>query len=339
MREHTLYIWKEQSENNIQLLRIYGTTAKIQIPEQIAGKTVTEIGAYCFSKRRSSEAAAWYTEYTDGVEQTAPYREDQTAISPDLQEISERYVEAVSLPDTVEKIGSFAFYNCNKLKSLSFGKKLREIGSDAFMNCLKLNTLFLHAGLADPTGLKQVLAQVKWDVEVTFQTAEGEPELVLLYPEYYEGYDEIGPAHIFELNLTGEGFRARQCFSDGKIELALYDEIFPQACVDESEHTLLRMAWDRLLYPDTLSSIAKERYEAYVKEHVLKLTERLIHERKLSELELLFERKYITRTQTAEAVVFASDSEWAEGVVSLMKWSRALEPNHQTVSARNRYTF
>ena len=83
MREHTLYIWKEQSENNIQLLRIYGTTAKIQIPEQIAGKTVTEIGAYCFSKRRSSETAVWYTEYTDGVEQTAPYREDQTAISPD----------------------------------------------------------------------------------------------------------------------------------------------------------------------------------------------------------------------------------------------------------------
>ena len=339
MREHTLYIWKEQRENHIQLLRAYGTAAKIRIPEQIAGKKVTEIGAYCFSKRRPFQTDVWYTEYTDGVEQTAFYREDQTTISPDLQEISERYVEEVLLPETVEKIGSFAFYNCNKLKSLSFGKKLREIGSDAFMNCLKLHTLFLHAGLADTTGLKQVLAQVKWDVEVTFQTVAGEPELVLLYPEYYEGYDEIGPAHIFELNLTGEGFRARQCFSDGKIELALYDEIFPQACVDESERTLLRMAWDRLLYPGTLGSPAKERYEAYVKEHALKLTERLIHERKLSELERLFTHKYINRTQASEAVALASDSEWAEGVASLMKWSRALEPNHQTVSARNRYTF
>ena len=45
MREHTLYIWKEQRENCIQLLRAYGTAAKIRIPEQIAGKKVTGIGA------------------------------------------------------------------------------------------------------------------------------------------------------------------------------------------------------------------------------------------------------------------------------------------------------
>ncbi len=48
-----------------------------------------------------------------------------------------------------------------------------------------------------------------------------------MYPEYYESYDELGPAHIFELNLTGEGFRARQCFKEGVILLNAYDEIFP----------------------------------------------------------------------------------------------------------------
>ncbi len=39
---------------------------------------------------------------------------------------------------------------------------------------------------------------------------------------------------FFELNLTGEGFRARQCFKEGVILLNAYDEIFPQACVEES---------------------------------------------------------------------------------------------------------
>ena len=83
-------------------------------------------------------------------------------------------------------------------------------------------------------------------MEVSFEQEDGEREAVLLYPEYYESYDEIGPAHIFELNLTGEGFRARQCFKDGVILLNAYDEIFPQACVEESAEVLIPMAWNRL---------------------------------------------------------------------------------------------
>ena len=109
MREHTLYIWKKQGEDGIQLLRVYGTSARIRIPEQIAGRTVKEIGAYCFSKRKFMHTEIWYTEYTNGKERTAPYRGEECIQTCDLQEISERYVEEISLPDTVEKVGSFAF--------------------------------------------------------------------------------------------------------------------------------------------------------------------------------------------------------------------------------------
>lgn len=36
----------------------------------------------------------------------------------------------------------------------------------------------------------------------------------IFYPEYNGGYDEVGPAHIFALNIEGEGFRMRQCFKE-----------------------------------------------------------------------------------------------------------------------------
>ena len=216
---------------------------------------------------------------------------------------------------------------------------MREIGSDAFMNCLKLHQLQVRAHVTEPTGLKQILAQVKWNVEVSFEKIPGECEAILLYPEYEESYDEIGPAHIFELNLTGEGFRARQCFTDGKVELTFYDEIFPQACVEEAESLLIQMAWDRLLYRETVEDAAAKRYEIYVKERTGKLIKKLIEQKKLSQLSLLFAWKYVTKTQAEEAVALASEAEWAEGTVSLMQWSRELEPVKNTDSVRSRYIF
>ena len=71
----------------------------------------------------------------------------------------------------------------------------------------------------------------------------------LLFPEYYESYDEIAPAHVFGRNIEGEGFRARQCVRAGEIDFALYDSIFQKACAEERETTLNRLALNRLCYP------------------------------------------------------------------------------------------
>ena len=165
------------------------------------------------------------------------------------------------------------------MERISVYPKLVEVGSDAFMNCLNLRSLRMCAGVEEPTGLKQLLAQIKWQVEVSFEQEDGEREAVLMYPEYYESYDEIGPAHIFELNLTGEGFRARQCFKEGVILLNAYDEIFPQACVEESAEVLIPMAWNRLYAACGLSPEARADYEEYVREQSGKVLTILLKKR------------------------------------------------------------
>ena len=114
-----------------------------------------------------------------------------------LHELSEKYIKEVQLPADIVKIGSCAFYNCTKMERISVYPKLVEVGSDAFMNCLNLRSLRMCAGVEEPTGLKQLLAQIKWQVEVSFEQEDGEREAVLMYPEYYESYDEIEMAHIF----------------------------------------------------------------------------------------------------------------------------------------------
>ncbi len=91
-----------------------------------------------------------------------------------LHELSEKYIKEVQLPADIVKIGSCAFYNCTKMERISVYPKLVEVGSDAFMNCLNLRSLRMCAGVEEPTGLKQLLAQIKWQVEVSFEQEDGE---------------------------------------------------------------------------------------------------------------------------------------------------------------------
>ena len=97
-----------------------------------------------------------------------------------LHELSEKYIKEVQLPSGLEKIGSCAFYNCTEMERITVYPKLTEVGSDAFMNCLKLRHVQMCAEVEEKTGLKQLLAQIKWQVEVSFEKTEGTKQAVLL---------------------------------------------------------------------------------------------------------------------------------------------------------------
>ena len=74
--------------------------------------------------------------------------------------------------------------------------------------------------------------------------------------------DENTPAHIFNRNIEGIGYRYRQCFTDGAMNWAEYDEAFAQADAEEPPAGLWRVALSRLAARFALSAAAKARYEA-----------------------------------------------------------------------------
>ena len=232
--------YEKINEDSIRIHRVYSSSPTIEIPECIDGYIVREIGNYCFSKKEVD-----LSNFVLNHEIPSSYHE-----------CSESDVESVKLSSTIKKIGDYAFYNCRKLKELFLPMNLTNIGSDVFMNCLKLNHIYYDCSIFSATILKQILTQITWDIEVNFIDGS------IFYPEYNGGYDEVGPAHIFALNIEGEGFRMRQCFKDGKIDFDGYDACFEKTCAEENESCIFHVAILRFM-------LNSKKYNDYLRAHDL----------------------------------------------------------------------
>ena len=70
-----------------------------------------------------------------------------TADGKTLVAAAGRTDESVIVPSTVEKIQSYAFYNCDTLKSITIPGSVRELGEGCFGGCAHLNRVELQDGL------------------------------------------------------------------------------------------------------------------------------------------------------------------------------------------------
>ncbi len=303
------FYW-ERTTGGARLLRAFGFASSVVLPDEIDGVPLTEIGAYCFSESRHLPDT---------------FLRSQTEELDDMRELSGRYIEAVSLPDTVQKIGNLAFYNCTSLKVLTVGKHMESPGSDVFMNCQKLRRIILRCGVREKSGIRPILSRISWEILITFQKDKN-TEAELLFPEYYESYDEIAPAHLFGRSVTGEGFRARQCFKDNVTDFAQYDLIFPKACVEEPVGTLCRFALCRLRYPTDLSATARERYASFLREHDAVLCRMAVEARDMEQVRFLCENGWMGREALEQGILAAGKADWAKGAAGLLRLKEEFFP-------------
>lgn len=264
IRDKNIYLCEKTNNGDIRLLRVYGEYPIIEIPKKLQGYSVTEIGSYCFApiKKMSSE----YRKECEDIERDLPFS---------YHEIAGKEVNEVILPNTVTTLHSYSFYNCKELVTLTFGAALNEVNGDSFINCSHLHRLIVNASVLKPTGVQFLLNQLNGEIEVIFKEKK---ETHILFPEYSETYEEIGPAHIFHLQVEGEGFRARKQFQNGIFDIRGYDQIFSTAIGRESTRTLVQMAVMRLCEPIELDSESRDKYKSYVKEHEKVLVETLVKE-------------------------------------------------------------
>ena len=57
------------------------------------------------------------------------------------------FLEKITLPDTIESVGKYAFYDCNKVKELNLTDNLKNIGNNAFMQCSSLEKIILSENI------------------------------------------------------------------------------------------------------------------------------------------------------------------------------------------------
>lgn len=312
-QENSKILWELSEQGGARILRVYGNAPSVSIPAIIAGYPVTELDNYCFAN--NCHLPSQYLQ----IKQAEKENQNLTSIT----ELCGSYIDSVILPDTIRRIGDYAFYGCRNMFRLEFGRRLCEIGSDAFMNCHNLCQLAIKSDATAKTGLRQILRQISWDVEVSFLDSEGlHAKTVIFYPEYDEVYDEIAPAHIFSRKIIGEGFRARQAFQDNAIDFAQYDLIFEKACAQEPTQTLCRLAFYRLRYPIGLTSYKKEQYTQYIYAHGKALCRRFVEERQLDGLNFLFCEKLLSMQDTQYAILLAAQNGWSEGNASMLVWKQ-----------------
>ena len=68
------------------------------------------------------------------------------------------------LPPSIEKIGDYSFYNCEKLTNVAIPNKVKEIGIRAFGLCKKLKTItFLCDEMIDPAKINQAKNEMSFD--------------------------------------------------------------------------------------------------------------------------------------------------------------------------------
>lgn len=354
------FYWEPADDGGVRLLRVFGMMPEVELPAEIEGRSVTEIGDYCFAERPHLPEYYQKTEtnviaaemfgnldlseqdvnesFLSGQKPNEQYLNEQKkgrTFSGELREICGSYVERIVLPNMVKKIGNLAFYNCIALTALELGSAMTDVGSDAFMNCRNLHAITLRCGARQKSGIRQILTQVSSDMEVTFQGENG-VEAVLLFPDYYEGFDEITPAHIFGRKIEGEGFRARESFKNGIPDFAQYDQIFPKACVEESVGTLCRLAMNRLRYPVDLGATARAAYEKYIKAQVDEICRDAIKKREVDQVEFLCGNHLLEQDRLENGVRNAAKAGWAEGAAYFLKLKEKYFP--QKVKA-DRYSF
>lgn len=306
-------------KNTLRLCRVYGEKPCIALPAVLPGEDgtalpITELGDYCFSEKpRSLPAPEQLVRYAIRADGCAEPVSEKT----DLHPVCGNFVEEVTLPETLQVVGSCAFYNCRKLRRLSVGSGELVVGSDVFLNCFALDTIVVRAVPDAPTGLFALVNSITEAVEALFQPADADAPLAgLWYPAYWEDYEET-PAHILLHTFSGQGYHYRQCFLDQKFLPAEYDAIFPQGHDADDVNIMAMLCFDRLRWPWQLREAAKAAYRDFAAAHTGRILTRLLKAQDLEGIQALLALDLMTPEAFAEGAALAAKADNAAAAALL----------------------
>lgn len=313
------------TKDGVCILRCYSLDSIAELPSKIEGKPVTELGAYAFSDHFSMED---YEKETLMLWNTVSEKSREVSVS-DMQnviaDINSRDGKALAggdltevwLPDSLGKIGRYAFYNCFSLKRLSFGENLKDVGAGAFTGCHQIGELQVRAAEEKAGCLRDILTEVTEELLVVYER-QGE-EARFWFPEYFEEGVENTPARILENHVHGSGLRYRNCFRNRVLQVREYDSLFESAKAWENPKTVIRLVFDRLRYPMKLSAEAEKQYAAYLEKKQREAGELLLQKKQTEDLSFFLKKIPVAQETLEELLQLAAKEGFPEGVACLME--------------------
>ena len=347
-------------KNTARLTRVYGDAPCAALPASVPGPeggvlAITELGDYCFSEKPRSlpgaDALCRYEVSPDGTcTLVQAFGRDLTgrhgrydldfgegaAAPEELHPVCGNFVEEVILPDSLQVIGSCAFYNCRSLRLLTVGSGGLTVGSDVFLNCFALETLRVQAAPEQPTGLFALVNNITEAVQAQFWPADAPAPLAALwYPAYWEDIEET-PAHILLHTFSGQGYHYRQCFLDNKFLPAEYDAIFPQGHDADDAAIMAMLCFGRLRYPWQLTEAAAGHYRAFLAANTDRVFARLLKAQDTDSIRALLALDVLDKAAFASAAALAAKAENAAAAALL---ADAEHKKYAPQSKKQRYDF
>ena len=207
---------------------------------------------------------------------------------PSTGDWDNRSLEELCLPDTMERAGDYAFFNCRTLKKLQLSDRLRMWGGGTLMNCRALDTFEIHCSGDEGEVLSYLADELSRELDVTLRWPDKGPARLLL-PEYTEEYEENVPHHQFDFHIRGAGYPYHHSFYQRKFHLRDYDDLWRGYLgMEYDPGCAMRLAWWRLRYPVELMEKAENQYWDYLRSHCAEAACWLLEERDAAGLRFLF---------------------------------------------------
>lgn len=299
--------WKlviRREEDGVIILRAATCDARAALPEELFGLPVTALGDHALTPgRRMPEG--------EEVLVTCGPADGETWDNGALTDLT--------LPESLERVGDYGFFNCTRLKTLRLRDTVRRWGGGALMNCRALDTFHIAASGTEGELMAYFAGELPRELDMTLRRADGET-VRLIFPEYVEVYEENCPAHHFDYNIYGAGYGYHHCFYQKKLNIKAYDELWrPMLAMEHDEDCALRLAWWRLRCPVELTEKAEAAYLAYLEDHAAEALRWLLAERDTAGLAFLLDRTAPDRETLTTACALARENGVAEAQAILLE--------------------
>ena len=308
----TMRFLYEKTAAGVRILRSFGEDSSVVLPERVEGERVTELGPYAFSDHIDQK------DLEKAMETGRFCREDGEVVGSveNSPSISGEKVSEVVLPESLKRIGRYAFYNCRKLKKLALGGACLDVGAGAFTGCHQVEEIRITVLPDGTSALREILTELPETIRVDWKKENRKG--VFWFPEFFEEGVENTPARILENHIHGSGLRYRNCFARKSLNIREYDELFPYAKAWEEEGVVLKMALGRLLCPVELGEKAEARYLAHIQEHLVQAARILTEEKDYLGLGVLLERIRPEREALEQLLSMAQEQKDMEAVSLFM---------------------
>ena len=301
-----IYLYK-RNKTGICIDRVYGYDSIVELPDELEGVPVTELGAYIFSDHIDQSDL----EHMKATEKFCTEDGKEVQLPEKMPQAAGNQVEEIRLPRYLRKIGRYAFYNCFHLRKLAFYGDMKDLGAGALTGCHQMEYISVETDVDGESGLRDFLTELPETlcVDIMINAEHGR----LWFPEFFEEGVENTPARILENHVHGSGIRYRNSFLHKKLNLLEYDRLFPYAVAWEQERIVVRLALDRILYPVGMTEEAKDKYLVYIKENSLQAVKLLGEQKEYDSMQRILKDIKPDRETTEKMLEDAQhtgDSRW-----------------------------